>query len=261
MAWPKRIESLRNFVLWECKDIPPDLVLAIIKHESAGVIGRQGTGHTKCGDIIDLNGNNHRVCNAMGLMQTIPATINWYNDSANDNEQATYEDMVGDDDRAARLQIRIGCKFLALANHFLHKKIPAAAPAASLSNATPDQIALALTGFAVGHGATLKKLTAVEALGEKPTFKAIKKHFPNWGKNADGKWINRPITFAETILNWYQDNKMGSFDSPGKAIEIAKRKVSNLPGGGAFAAVLFLAGAGWLINKHFTKIRGINEDS
>jgi hypothetical protein len=260
MAWNERIENLRNVVLWECKDIPPDLVLALIKHESAGYIGRQAGVACKAGVLHDANGNPHTINHALGLMQTIPATIDWYNQSALNADKATLEDMTGNDERAARLQTRIGCKFLAFANHYLHSKIPEAAPAASLSEATPDQIKLALTGFAVGHGATYKKLKAVQALGEQPSFEAIKKNFPDWGKNSAGKWINRPIKFAEVVFDWYNENKTGSFDTS-KPIELVKRTVSKVNGKGAFVAIAFLAGAGWLLNKYYSKPRGTNADS
>jgi hypothetical protein len=260
MAWNKRIEALRTIVLWECKDIPPDLVLALIKHESAGYVGRKAGVACKPGVLHDAAGNSHTVNHALGLMQTIPATIDWYNQSAPANEKATFEDMTGTDERAARLQTRIGCKFLAFVNHYLHKKMPEAAPAASLSEASPDQIKLALTGFAVGHGATLKKLKAVKALGVLPSFEAIKANFPGWGKNSAGKWINRPIKFAEVVFDWYRENKTGSIDIP-KPVEIVKRTVSKVNGKGAFVAVAFLAGAGWLLTKYYSKPRGNHADT
>jgi len=252
MTWPKRIQNLKPFVLVECKDIPPDLVLAIIKHESAGYIGRIAGTKCKSGMLPDVNGNTHVLNHAMGLMQVIPATVQWYNQTAPSNDQATVEDMTGKDERAARLQIRIGCMFLAFANKYLHDRHPKAAPAASLSEAKDDQIALVVTAYAVGHGATSKKLTAVKAAGLAPNYANIKRKFPTWGKNSAGKWINRPLAFADVIVKWYNQNKSGSFNTtPGK--ELAQRAVEGVQGRGAFAVILFVAGAGWMLAKHFSR--------
>ena len=108
--WSNKIESLRDFVVCECRDIPPDLVLAIIRHESGGIIGVRGKGKIRSPGILrDVNGNAHKIDVALGLMQCIPAVINGYNSGAPAAETATLEDMTGNDDRAARLQIRIGC--------------------------------------------------------------------------------------------------------------------------------------------------------
>lgn len=255
-AWPEQIERLRNYVLFECKDLPPDLVLAIINNESGGQIGIQGRVKTRAGKLPDIHGNMHDVNHALGLMQAIPATIDWYNQSAPADEKATIEDMTGDDERAARMQIRIGCKYLAFVNHYLHKKHPAAFPSPSLSNAGDSQIALVLAGYAVGHGAVSKKIKKLNDQGIAPTFSNVKKHFPTWGQNKSGRWINRPIFYAEKVLKKYTNHKGGSYDEPSPT-KIAKRLAGELTQGkGMIAALLFVGGAAYLINRHFTKPRG-----
>lgn len=254
--WPEKIERLRNFVLWECKDIPPDLILAIINNESGGKIGIEGRVKTRAGQLPDIEGNMHNLNHAMGLMQIIPATVNWYNQKAPADEKATIEDMQGDDERAARMQIRVGCKFLAFVNHYLHQKVPQACPAKSLSEAKDSQIALVATGYAVGHGATRKKLKSLIESGISPTFSNIKKHFTTWGQNKNGRWINRPVFYATKILSNFKKHRGGSYEesAPG---DITKRVVGDFTTGkGAIAAVLFLSGAAWFINRHFTKARG-----
>lgn len=253
MTWNKRVESLRPVVLWECRDIPPDLVLSIIQHESGGIPGRIGSGRVKCGKLIDIKGNEHEICHALGLMQTIPATINGYNRNTAGNELATIEDMTGTDERAKRLQIRIGCRFLALVNRYLHDKFPAACPAVSLADAKPDQTGIVLTGYAVGHGRTEKKLQDLIDRNIRPTFQNLKKQFPGWGQNQAGKWINRPIQYADVVLKNFDKNRGGSYDetSPGA---IARRTVGNMNKGQAgIAVILLLAGAGWLINRYHTQ--------
>lgn len=253
MSWKKRTESLRPVVLWECKDIPPDLVLSIIQHESGGIVGRSGSGRTKCGNITDMNGDTHEICHAMGLMQVIPAVVNWYNETATGAEFATLEDLIGTDERAARIQIRIGCKYLASVNHLLHRRFPEACPAASLSEADSSQVGIVLTAYAVGPGRTIKKLESLKQRGFKPTFANLESHFPRWGKNAAGKWINRPIQYAALVLKNYESNRGGSFDEsiPGSLVKRVTGNVSKSQG--TLAVILLLAGAGWLINRHFTR--------
>lgn len=255
-AWPEKVERLRDYVLYECKDLPPDLVLAIINNESGGQIGIEGKVKTRAGTVPDIHGNMVNVNHALGLMQAIPATIDFYNQDAPADEKATIEDMTGNDERAARMQIRIGCKYLAFVNHYLHKKHPNAFPAASLSNANDSQIALVLAGYAVGHGAVSKKIKALNEKGISPTFSNVKKHFPTWGQNQSGKWINRPIFYAEKVSKKFNDHKGGSYDEPSPT-KIAKRLAGELgQGKGMIAALLFVGGAAYLINRHFTKARG-----
>lgn len=254
--WPVKIERLRKYVLWECKDIPPDLVLAIINNESGGKIGIEGRVKTRAGKLADVNGNLHNLNHAMGLMQVIPATVNWYNQSAPEDEKATVEDMQGDDERAARMQIRVGCKFLAFVNHYLHRKEPQACPAKSLSEAGDSQTALVATGYAVGHGATRKKLKSLVERGISPTFSNVKKHFPTWGQNKNGRWINRPIFYATKILTNFKKHRGGSFEETSPT-DLAKRAVGQLTSGkGVIAAAIFTGGLAWLIHRHFGKPRG-----
>lgn len=249
MSWPAKIESLRQFVVWECKDIPPDLVLAIIKHESGGTPGIAAKVRCKCGMLPDTAGNQLEVCNALGLMQTIPATINWYNDTAQPAEIATIEDMTGSDERAKRLQIRIGCKFLAHANNYLHKRFPETMPESSLANASDDQIKLALTGYAVGNGATAKKMQAAKEQGYSPTFANIQRLFPNWGKNAAGQWINRPLKYAGDVSTMFRANRSGSYTGTRAGDLIARVKTA--PKGGMIALALLLTAAGWAVNRYY----------
>lgn len=251
--WPNRIEALRDYVLCECRDIPPDLALAIIKHESAGVIGRPGKGHIKTpGILFDVHGNPHQIDIALGLMQCVPAVINGYNSGAPAGEKATLEDMTGNDERAARLQIRIGCQFLAGANKKLHNRFPTACPENSLSRASDDQIGILLTGYAVGPGATAEKLQELIDAGKKPTFANLKKEFPTWGQNKEGKWVNRPLQFATVVLQWYRNNKKSSYKIS-KCGSLAERLQRLTPNAGGIAVAILVAAAGYAANWYFTK--------
>lgn len=223
MQWPPKIERLRTATTWECKDIPPDLILAIIKHESNGTIGRPGGVNTKCGNVPTVNGGVKKVCKAFGLMQVIPSTVAYYNSQqSNPNNKATFEDISGTDERAARIQIKIGCFYLAFANHFIHKLYPLDFPAFSLSSATPDQIKVALTAYAVGHGALKQKLDALKDEKRKLSFDNLKKYFPTWGQNKAGKWINRPLHYANVVNKWFQSDHTQT-GSPGQSTGLMAR--------------------------------------
>jgi hypothetical protein len=255
--WKNRVERLRKYVTWECKDIPPDLVLAIINNESSGQIGIKGRVKTRSAYIPTQSGDMKQANYAFGLMQVIPSTINWYNQDVEGNDIATYEDMIGNDERSARIQIRVGCKYLAFVNNYLHKKFSEELPSKSLSEANDSQIALVATGYAVGHGATKKKLQTLKDKGLGLTFSNVKKEFPNWGKNRNGKWINRPLFYASKIIKNYNKHKGNSFDTNG-VIELSKRIVGDVSKGKkAIAALIFFGGAAYLINRHFTKSKGI----
>lgn len=249
MSWPPKIERLRQFVVWDCRDIPPDLVLAIIQHESGGTPGIVARVKCQCGMLPDAHGNEVQLCNAMGLMQVIPGTVAWYNEQAPPNERATVEDMTGTDERAIRLQIRTGCKFLAHVNNYLHKRFPEAVPARSLADAKDDQIKLVLTGYAVGNGATAKKMAAVMEKGQLPTYANVKKFFPKWGQNKAGEWINRPLKYADTTITQFQANRSGSFVGTKPTDLIARVKTGSK--GGMIALVFCLTAAGWAINRYY----------
>lgn len=225
MPWKPRVEGLRADVLQECKDVPPDLILAIINNESGGQAGIAGRVKTKSKhDLPTASGGSHFTERAYGLTQAIPGTILGYNRSQkNPKYKATFEDVSGTDERARRIQIRIGCWLLALINKFLHNKFSSAAPAQTLAEAKPDQIKLVLTGYAVGHGNTEKKMSALQSKGITPTFSAIEKAFPDWGKSKSGDWINRPIFYANKVGTNYESNRGNSFVEPGAGSKITNR--------------------------------------
>jgi hypothetical protein len=254
MSWPLKIENLRKYVVWECKDIPPDLILGIIKHESGGNPGILARENCKCGMMPTTSGTDVQVCNAMGLMQVIPSTVDFYNQGMDEKDVATYEDMTGKDERAIRLQIRTGCKFLAYANHYLHQLYPATVPENSLANADDDQIALVLTAYAVGNGATAKKMQALIDENKAPTFANIRKYFPGWGQNAQGKWINRPLKYATNVMSTFKANRTGSYSGskPGDLVARATNTIKDNKGG-FLALALCLTAAGWAVNHYYSR--------
>ena len=249
MTWPAKIERLRDYVTWECKDIPPDLALAIIKHESAGVPGRVGGGKTKPGTIPSVSGQTYEIEHAYGLMQAAPVLIQSWNERHTDSIDTAYlEDMSGNDDRAIRMQIRLGCYYLAVCCAGLHRFSPSAFPASSLKDADNNQIKLSLVAYAIGLGALKKKLNQLREQELPLTIGQLKRSYPNWGRTKEGKWINRPLHYATVVSDWYNANKSNSFDSPDKG-KLSER-VKTAAGKGGWILIPLLIAAGYGFYKH-----------
>lgn len=253
--WPEHIEALRPYVHNECRDIPPDLILAIIQNESDGVVGvPAGRPARSPGDVPTLTGKKF-VDRAYGLMQTIPAVVAGYNKATKDPQfKATWEDISGTDERAARIQIRLGCFFLGRCNAWLHNNYPNIAPAASLSNADMNQIRLALTAYAIGPGNLKNKLDILAQQGKPQTFDQLKISFPDWGKiksgpNA-GKWANRPLHYGTKVGNKFEKHDHYN-QRPGTLEKLTTRATGALKGGGGLLMVALLIGGGWKVYKHY----------
>jgi len=224
LTWPKKIDRWREPVGWECKDLPPDLVLSVLQHESGGTPGREGNRGTKCGILPTASGGKVEVCRALGLMQIHPRTVASWNEHG--DEIAYLEDMTGDDERAIRIQIRIGCWYLAACVAGLHKFDSTAFPAVSASKANQNQLQCALIGYAVGLGALKEKLEQLRSENKPLTYEQLVKSFPDWGKSKKtGKWINRPLHYAAVVWDQYALNATGGTIStipPGLISRIGK---------------------------------------
>ena len=211
MPWPHQIERWRQFVQWECKDVSPDLVLAIIKHESGGIPGLVAGASCKPHALPLAGGGSITFNHALGLMQVIPGTIASYN-ASHPSDIVYYEDMKGQDERSARLQIRVGCAVYAKGVNNLYHYDSQEFPAASPGTASPNQLILALVAYRMGSGAVRNKLNKLRAMGKPLTFEALAATFPNWGQNQQGQWINRPIYYTQTV--W--DNAINHGMIPGE---------------------------------------------
>lgn len=226
MTWPKYMLNLRQWVKWECKDIPVDLALAIIAHESAGQIGVKGRVKTR--DTADLplaSGGTQPVNYALGLMQIVPShVLSW-----NKRHKTTVflDDMLGKDERSARLQTRIGCAYYANLVNVLHRFDSNAFPGVSPGNASAEQLKLALVAYAVGPGGPagkrglIPKLEILKARGLPLTLAQLAKSFPEWGYSTKKqKWINRPVFSARNKWNTYVKNQ---------TVDQTEKVVSDLP--------------------------------
>ena len=212
MAWAPNIEQWRKFAIWEGRDIPADLMLAIIAAESGGIAGRLSQGTTKATEIPKTDGSKVTFNHAMGLAQVIPSVVKGWNNAFKD--KAFFEDMTGTSERAARLQIRLGAWVYASGVRALHNWDPLAFPGASPGNATPEQLKLALIAYGIGPGAPggekglIPKLEKLKAANRPLTVEALQAAFPKWGYSTDKEaWINRPVFGALKKWNLFQTNK------------------------------------------------------
>lgn len=232
MTWPKQIEYWRQYANWESRDIPTDLALAIIAHESGGQPGLKSTRSTKAAEIPTDTGELVTISNALGLMQVIPPNVVAWNQHK--QPKITLEDMTGDDERATRLQIRIGSSIFASYVYKLHAFDPLTFPGQKPSTATPEQLKLTLVAYAIGPGqkdgekGLIPKLEQLKAQNKPLTLVSLRVNLPNWGFSKEqGRWINRPVQYAEKVWNNYKRN-VGSFFKSSPAPTLAEKDRPNL---------------------------------
>lgn len=225
MKWPKQIERWRRIAASVAPDIPTDLLLAIINNESNGQPGIPAGKKTPvCVALPTSTGGSKTVCRAYGLMQTVPATIDFYNRS---NKTVTFNQISGSTDSDAAAQIAVGAFYLRFVNDYLNHKFPTDLPAKEVKDADLNQLKLVLTGYAVGHGAIEDKLSALSRRGAALTYDNVKRYFPTWGQNKKGVWVNRPLFYAAKISALYTGQK-----APAVYPVIKKKIKPNEPGGG-----------------------------
>lgn len=211
MPWPANIEQWRKYAIWEGRDIPADLILAIIQHESGGTAGRLSNQTTKSATIERMDGSTIDFNKAMGLMQVIPPNVASWNAQAAD--KAFFEDMTGASERAARLQIRLGAWIFAANVRLLHDFDSAIFPGVSPGNATEEQLKLALVSYAIGFGNLKPRLEALKNQGLALTLKNLVLSFPKWGySEKKEQWINRPLHYASIV--WDRMTKHGTPAKP-----------------------------------------------
>lgn len=206
-----RIEALRQWAVWECKDLTVNLVLAVIAHESGGIIGRPSGEKTPAYEVLNDAGQPETVNHAYGLMQCTPGLLKTWQASGKE-PKITIDDLRKTDERAARCQIALGSWYLANQIRQLYQYDPASFPGANAGAATPEQIKLALCAYAAGWGANgndpadkgLKpKLDWLKANGHPLTLEMIKKAFPTWGQRENGSWFIQPVLYAGSVFSNY----------------------------------------------------------
>lgn len=243
MLWPPRVERHRERVQWESRGFQPDLILAIIKKESGGVIGKKAGLTCKPWEIPTTSGGMITYNRALGLMQVVPRTIAGYNNRHPD-ALVYYEQMSGKTEADARIQIRVGCDVLAIEIRNLHNYDGLAFPGTTPNNIDTNQLLCALLGYRMGFGSLTKKLNKLRDRGLALTYANIKNEFPNWGLNPDtGQWIHRPIHYTETIWEAALNHGM----TPGAPVDIIPGPdlpETQIAGPGGGLAVLVAIGIG-----------------
>ena len=209
--WPRQIETLRQWVTWECRDIPPDLVLSIINHESGGIVGVASHDTTPPFEVTNDAGQKETANHAYGLMQTTPGLLRTWQDGGK-TPKITIDDLRQKDERAARCQILLGCWYFDSCVRSVHSYDPKTFSGSSSGSASNEHLRLALTAYAAGFGAKsppggkgLKpKLDKLKELGKPLTLDAIAEVFPEWGRKKDGGYYIRPIAFARNVWGNFQ---------------------------------------------------------
>lgn len=203
MLWPPKVERHRERVQWEAKGFDPDLILALIRQESGGVIGKKARSTTREWLIPLLSGGQILYDRALGLMQIVPRTIDSYNEH---HPIVYYEQMSGKTLNDARIQIRVGIGILGSEIKTLNNFFPIEFPGRTPSTIDTNQLLMTLLAYRMGGPALRKKLNNLKDRGLALTYENIVKEFPLWGyKPPDeetgepGKWINRPIHYTDTI--------------------------------------------------------------
>lgn len=249
MIWPPRIERFRQIVLWESNGLPPDLILAIIKQESGGIIGRKAGSTCKAWSIPTLGGGSITYNRALGLMQVVPRTIAGYN-RRHPDAPVYYEQMSGTTLTDARIQIRAGCDVLAKEIRNLHAYDSAAFPGTVPSNTDTNQLLCAILGYRMGFGSLTRKLDKLKERGLALTYQNLNREFPNWGLNQEtGKWINRPLHYTKTIWTAALNHGM----VPGEPVdnivgpELPETQIAGM--GCGLVALLIVIGIAWLGSK------------
>jgi len=214
MAFSPKIENLRQWAVWESNGMPVNLLLAIITHESGGIIGRPSRDTTKAFDVKNDEGKPEKINRAFGLMQTTSGLLQTWQEQ-NRIPQITIDDLRKTDERAARLQIHLGSWYLKNCLRQLAQYDPTFD---NVSNPTDDQWKFVLCAYAKGFGAQsppdgpgLKpKLDGLKQAGKPLTWTALKSLFPSF----------QPIGYAERVFS--------NFSSAGGAsLEVVKKPLMN----------------------------------
>jgi len=182
LFWPPIVARHRSRVLQESGGFAPDLILAIIKQESGGVIGKKAGATTKPWEIPSLSGGTLTYNRALGLMQVVPRTLASYN-NRHPHTPVYFEQMSGKTEGDARIQIRVGCDVLAKEIRNLHSYDKTAFPGTRPDNVDTNQLKCAILGYRMGFGNLSRKLKKLEERGQALTYKNIKREFPYWGLN------------------------------------------------------------------------------
>jgi len=229
-VFPERVEKWRSLTRSIAPDLPEDIVLAIIWHESNGkVSGLVGQGKTRCGVLPLRGGGSERICHALGLMQVIPGNIAKWNER-HPNGIVYLDDMLSLDPYPAKKQITLGANILRGAFAHLHRYWPRVFPWPE-GVLTDDQIRIGLMSYAYGQGRIGPKLTQLQNEGLPLTFDNFAERWPTLGYPQ-----NRPVHYSQ----WVWARAHGQKGPPRRPAQPTK-PVTEVAGVGPAVALLALA--------------------
>ena len=164
IPWAPEIEQWREYAALESRDIPVDLMLAIIRAESNGAPGIKSSTPSGCAELPRDDGTTQKICQDLGLTQINPQTVAFYNQHRPAGEPvATVDDMTGKDERGARQQIRVGAWYYSWIVKRLNIYDKVAFQAPTPGRADANQTKFALAAYSAGFKALTDKLDPIKA--------------------------------------------------------------------------------------------------
>jgi hypothetical protein len=165
-------------------------VLAIIEHESGGIVGQKSG--VQCGNhnfLPTKMGVPVLVKNAYGLMQTIPDVILDY--SKDRKVTIFFDDVSGDTKEAAEKQIKIGCWLLKHLINRVSKYVTVTKQQKLYSNG----VGFVVMAYGIGAGKVIPMLEDMKNDGIDLTLENAEIYKPNLGQPG-----NKPFSFARWVL-------------------------------------------------------------
>ena len=232
MGFGGQVERWRPIVVQLAGDLPVNLVLAIIWHESRGQAGAIGAGKTACA-ILPSSSGARQVCHALGLMQVVPRNVVAWNQTH--VYKAGYNDMTGRTNAAAGVQIRLGVWVLKNAFAWLALKYGFPWPGGRLE---AEQIKIGLMVYAWGQGHMKPYLDTLAADQVPITSAEISTRWPELGKPK-----NQPLMYSKTVFNQAFGPGLSPTTGPKPQPKIIK------PDSGSWVILPIVAMAAWAMTR------------
>lgn len=236
MSFPAKVERWRPLVLELAPDLPAELVLGIIWHESGGTPGILSKGTTKPALVPTAAGVDKKATHAFGLMQVIPKNVAGWNEEHPD-QIATWELMGGTSETAARMQVRLGLWILRDSLSWLNRNYGFPWPAGAASD---DQIKIGLMIYAWGARNVGPYLEQLKNEGAPVTASEIATRWPTMGAPK-----NAPVKFSQRVWN----KAFGGAGGGSPAVPSPTPSPTRDTGTGAGAALFLVGLAAWYFSR------------
>jgi len=232
MSWAPRIERWRSVVHGVAPDLPVELILGIIWHESRGDAGAIGKGSTKPA-VIPSSSGPMKINHALGLMQVVPKNIAGWN-AEFPKKIATWEQLTSSSVAGGRKQIMLGAEILrgAVAWVTNRYRVPEIA-----GNPNANLYRIALMVYAWGQGNMRPYL---DQLQEEIGYISLQEIAARWPDLGAPK--NHPVQFSNRV--WKKAYSGGP--PPSKPIKVIQPKKKSSRAG---LGLLALAGLVWATTR------------